>query len=41
MSFIQKCNICFKEESLPLTYHNLHHKSLVRPKDKIDNNLNP
>ena len=36
-----KSKVCFKEESLPIIYQNFLHKSLVRPKSKIDKNLNP
>ena len=32
MSFLQNCRYCFNQERLPITYHNFHHKSLVRPK---------
>ena len=41
MSFLQNREVCFKEETLPITYHNFHHKNLLRPKSKIDKNLNP
>ena len=41
MGFLQKRKVCFKEESLPITHHNFHRKSLARPKSKIDNDLNP
>ena len=37
---MEKRKICFKEESLPITYHNFHSKSLVTPKSKIDNDPN-
>ena len=40
MSFLQNRSACFKEERLPITYYNFHHKSLVRTK-KIDKDLNP
>ena len=40
MSFLQNRKVCFKEESLPITYHKFHHKSLVRPKSEIDKDLN-
>ena len=39
MSFLQNRKIFFKEESLPITYHNFYHKSLFRPKSNKD--LNP
>ena len=37
MSFLQNREVCFNQESLPITYHNFHHKSLVRPKSKSPN----
>ena len=37
MSFLQNCEVCFNQESLPITYYNFHHKSLVRPKSKSPN----
>ena len=37
MSFLQNCEVCFNQERLPITYHNFHHKSLVRPKSKSPN----
>ena len=37
MSFLQNFEVCFKKERLPITYHNFHHKSLVRPKSKSPN----
>ena len=36
-SFLQNCKVCFNQESLPITYHNFRHKSLVRPKSKSPN----
>ena len=27
--------VCFKQESLPITYQNFRHKSVVRPKSKL------
>ena len=35
MSFLQNCKVCFNQESLPITYQNFRHKSLVRPKSKL------
>ena len=35
MTFLQNCEICFNQVSLPITYHNFHHKRLVRPKSKL------
>ena len=32
MNFLQNREVCFNQESLPITYHNFHHKSLVDPK---------
>ena len=29
------------EESLPISYYNFYHKSLVRPKSKTDKDHNP
>ena len=37
MSFQQNCEVCFNQERLPITYHNVRHKSLVRPKSKSPN----
>ena len=37
MSFLQNCDVCFNQESLPITYYNFHHKCLVRPKSKFLN----
>ena len=37
MSFLQDCEVCFNQERLPITYHNFHHESLVRPKSKFPN----
>ena len=37
MSFLQNRDVCFNQESLPITYYNFHHKSLVRPKSKSPN----
>ena len=37
ISFLQNCDICFNQESLPITYYNFHHKNLVRPKIKSPN----
>ena len=41
MSSLQNRKVCFKEKGLPITYYNFHHKSLVRPKSKIEKDLNP
>ena len=41
MNFLQNRKVCFKEKGLPITYYNFHHKSLVRPKSKIEKDLNP
>ena len=41
VSFLQKRKVYFKEEILPITYHNFHHKSLLRAESKIDIDLNP
>ena len=38
---LKNCKVCFKEESLPIAYHNFHHISPVRPKSKTDNDPNP
>ena len=35
MIFIQNREVCFKEEGLLITYHNLRHKHLVRPKSNL------
>ena len=40
MTFLQNRDICFNQGRLSMTYHDFHHKSLVRPKSKIDNDLN-
>ena len=32
MGFLQNLKVCFKQESLPITYQNFRHQSLVRPK---------
>ena len=32
MSFLQNLKVYFDQESLPITYHNFRHQSLVRPK---------
>ena len=32
MCFLRNREVYFNQESLPITYHNFHHKSLVRPK---------
>ena len=37
MSFTQNREVCFNQESLPLTYQNFHHQRLVRPKSKSPN----
>ena len=37
ISLLQNCDICFNQESLPITYYNFHHKNLVRPKIKSPN----
>ena len=37
MSFLQNRDVCFNQESLPITYYSFHHKSLVRPKSKSPN----
>ena len=37
LSFLQNREVCFNQERLPITYHNFHHKSLVRPKSKSPN----
>ena len=34
MSFLQNRKVSFNQERLPITYHNFHHKDLVRPKSK-------
>ena len=43
MSFLQYRKVCFNEQGLPIAYHNLHHKTLVRPKSKsqIEKDLDP
>ena len=35
MSFLRNREVYFNQESLPITYHNFRHKSLVRPKSKL------
>ena len=35
MGFLQNCKVCFKEESLPITYHNFHHKVWADLKVKL------
>ena len=35
MGFLQNRKVCFNQESLPITYRNFCHKSLVRPKSKF------
>ena len=35
MSFLQNRQVCFKEESLPITYHNFHHKAWSDLKVKL------
>ena len=37
MNFLQNRDVCFNQESLPITYYNIHHKSLVRSKSKPPN----
>ena len=37
MSFLQNREVLFNQESLPITYDNFRHKSLVRPKSKSPN----
>ena len=37
MTFLQNREVYFNQESLPITYHNFWHKSLVRPKSKSPN----
>ena len=37
MSFPQNREVSFNQESLPITYHNFRHQSLVRPKSKSPN----
>ena len=37
MRFLNHREVCFDQESLPITYHNFRHKSLVRPKNKSPN----
>ena len=37
MSFLQNIEVCFNQESLPITYHNFQHKSLIRPQSKFPN----
>ena len=37
ISFLQNCEVCFKQERLLITYHNFRHKSLVRLKSKSPN----
>ena len=36
-AFYKITKVCFNQESLPITFHNFHHKSLVRPKSKFPN----
>ena len=33
--FLQNRDVCLNQEGLPITYHNFHHQSLVRPKSKF------
>ena len=35
MTFLENRKVCFNQERLPITYHNFHHKRLVRPKSKL------
>ena len=37
MSFLQNIKFYFHQESLPITYHNFLHQSLVRTKGKSSN----
>ena len=37
MGFLQNLKVYFNQESLPITYHNFRHQSLVRPKSKYSN----
>ena len=37
MGFLQNLKVYFNQESLPITYHNFRHQSLVRPKSKCSN----
>ena len=37
MSFLQNREVCFNQESLPITYHIFRHKGLVTPKIKSPN----
>ena len=37
MNFLQNLEVSFNQESLPIIYHNFHHKCLVRPKSKFPN----
>ena len=37
MSFLQNRDVCFSQESLPITYYNFHQKSLVRSNSKSPN----
>ena len=37
MSVLQNREVCFNQESLPITYRNFRHKSMVRPKSKSPN----
>ena len=36
-TFLQNREVCFNQESLPITYHNFRHKSLIRLKSKSPN----
>ena len=36
-SFLQNHELYFHQKSLPVTYHNFHHKNLARPKSKSPN----
>ena len=37
MNFLQNGEVCFNQKSLPISYHNFWHKSLVTPKSKSPN----
>ena len=35
MTFLQNCEVCFNQESLPIPYHSFRYKRLVRPNRKL------
>ena len=37
MCFLRNLKVYFNQKSLPITYHNLRHQSLVRPRSKCSN----